>query len=190
MLNFRFKGFLKAPKSTWWFQSFFVFTTYLGKWSNLTDIFPKWVAITTQDWHFPRHLITYWVGVCPNTDPHQVFGGFWMSRVYFTYLREVSNLQKNGGEIIHFPSAMDIPAGLTWINQQKQHHGSTDLLICAGGSTLWVEERSRRGRSWTCRLRHGLPNRSLTLDIHPGGHTSLRLGVWMVCFWSPKLPPH
>jgi len=34
-------------ESGWWFEIFFIFTpTYLGKWSNLTIIFFKWVETT------------------------------------------------------------------------------------------------------------------------------------------------
>ena len=32
--------------ATWWFQIFFYFHPYLGKWSNLTSIFFRWVETT------------------------------------------------------------------------------------------------------------------------------------------------
>ena len=38
--------------SGWWFQIFFFSPRSLGKWSNLTSIFFKWVETTNQNWCF------------------------------------------------------------------------------------------------------------------------------------------
>ena len=43
-------GFFARPKymTGWWFQTCFNFSPYLGKWSNLTSIFFRWVGSTTN----------------------------------------------------------------------------------------------------------------------------------------------
>ena len=38
--------------SRWWFQAFFIFIPKIGKWSNLTSIFFKWVETTNQPCFF------------------------------------------------------------------------------------------------------------------------------------------
>ena len=42
------KNMLVHRKPRWWFQRFCIFTSYLGKWSNLTSIFFNWVGSTTN----------------------------------------------------------------------------------------------------------------------------------------------